>query len=53
MEQLLAFFRESTFIGQWIFGWNKLPPRLYLATIWVAGDTYHRLWEAGHPGRPA
>jgi cytochrome d ubiquinol oxidase subunit I len=36
MEALLAFFLESTFIGLWIFGWNKLPPRLHLATIWVA-----------------
>jgi len=48
-----AFFLESTFIGLWIFGWNKLPPRLHLATIWVAGGAYHRLWEAGHRGRPA
>ena len=26
MEALLAFFLESTFIGLWIFGWDKLPP---------------------------
>src|SRR5260370_30540153 len=36
MEALLAFFMESTFIGLWIFGWNKLPPRVHLATIWLA-----------------
>jgi cytochrome bd ubiquinol oxidase subunit I len=36
MEALLAFFMESTFIGLWIFGWNKLPPRAHLATIWLA-----------------
>jgi cytochrome bd ubiquinol oxidase subunit I len=36
MEGLLAFFMESTFLGLWIFGWNKLPPRLHLATIWLA-----------------
>ena len=36
MEALLAFFLESTFIGLWIFGWNKLSPRLHLATIWLA-----------------
>jgi cytochrome d ubiquinol oxidase subunit I len=36
MEALLAFFMESTFIGLWIFGWNKLSPRLHLATIWLA-----------------
>ena len=36
MEALLAFFLESTFLGLWIFGWEKLPPRLHLATIWLA-----------------
>jgi cytochrome d ubiquinol oxidase subunit I len=36
MEALLAFFLESTFIGLWIFGWNKLPQRVHLATIWLA-----------------
>ncbi len=36
MEALLAFFMESTFIGLWIFGWDKLSPRLHLATIWLA-----------------
>jgi cytochrome bd ubiquinol oxidase subunit I len=36
MEGLLAFFLESTFIGLWIFGWDKLSPRLHLATIWLA-----------------
>ena len=36
MEALLAFFMESTFIGLWVFGWNKLPPKLHLATIWLA-----------------
>ncbi|WP_440103063.1 cytochrome ubiquinol oxidase subunit I [Streptosporangium sp. H16] len=36
MEGLIAFFLESTFLGLWIFGWDKLPPRLHLATIWLA-----------------
>src|SRR5215831_6126188 len=35
MEALLTFFLESTFIGLWIFGWNKLSPRVHLATIWL------------------
>ncbi|CAM4127600.1 cytochrome ubiquinol oxidase subunit I [Nocardiopsis rhodophaea] len=35
MEALLAFFLESTFIGLWIFGWDKLPRRVHLACIWV------------------
>ena len=36
MEGLLAFFLESTFVGLWIFGWDRLSPRLHLATIWIA-----------------
>jgi cytochrome d ubiquinol oxidase subunit I len=36
MEGLLAFFVESTFLGLWIFGWNRLPKRLHLATLWLA-----------------
>ncbi|MDG4821451.1 cytochrome ubiquinol oxidase subunit I [Asanoa sp. WMMD1127] len=36
MEALLAFFLESTFLGLWIFGWEKLPKRVHLATIWTA-----------------
>jgi cytochrome d ubiquinol oxidase subunit I len=35
VEGLLAFFLEATFIGLWIFGWDKLPPKLHLATIWI------------------
>lgn len=36
MEALLAFFVESTFLGLWIFGWQRLPRRIHLATIWAA-----------------
>jgi len=35
MEGLLAFFFESTFIGLWIFGWDRLPKKVHLATIWM------------------
>jgi cytochrome d ubiquinol oxidase subunit I len=35
MEGLLAFFLESTFIGLWLFGWDRLPKRIHLATIWA------------------
>ncbi len=35
MEGLGAFFLESTFIGLWLFGWNRLSPRVHLATIWL------------------
>src|SRR5262249_43673719 len=34
MEGLAAFFLESTFLGLWLFGWDKLPRRVHLATIW-------------------
>ena len=35
MEGLAAFFLESTFLGLWLFGWDKLPRRIHLATIWL------------------
>ncbi|OBF63266.1 cytochrome BD ubiquinol oxidase subunit I [Mycobacterium sp. 852002-50816_SCH5313054-b] len=35
MEGLFAFFFESTFIGLWIFGWNRLPRLVHLACIWI------------------
>ncbi|MGA2036371.1 MAG: cytochrome ubiquinol oxidase subunit I [Acidimicrobiales bacterium] len=35
IEGLLAFFLESTFVGLWIFGRDRLSPRLHLATIWA------------------
>ena len=36
IEGLLAFFLESTFLGLWIFGWDRLSKRVHLATIWIA-----------------
>ncbi len=36
IEGLAAFFLESTFLGLWIFGWNRLSPRVHLATLWTA-----------------
>lgn len=35
IEALLAFFLESTFLGIWLFGWDKLSKRLHLAAIWL------------------
>lgn len=35
LEALLAFFMESTFIGLWVFGWNRLPEKIHLACIWL------------------
>jgi cytochrome d ubiquinol oxidase subunit I len=36
IEGLAAFFLEATFLGVWIFGWNRLSPRVHLATLWIA-----------------
>jgi len=36
IEGLAAFFLESTFLGIWIFGWNRLKPRTHLAAIYLA-----------------
>jgi cytochrome d ubiquinol oxidase subunit I len=35
MEGLAAFFLESTFLGVWVFGWDRLRPRLHLTAIWL------------------
>lgn len=35
MEGLIAFFLEATFIGVWIFGWDKLSPKVHLLAIWL------------------
>ena len=34
-EALLAFFMESTFLGLWIFGWNRIPEKLHVMSIWL------------------
>ena len=35
LEVLMAFFLESTFIGLWWFGKDRLPPAVRLASIWL------------------
>jgi cytochrome d ubiquinol oxidase subunit I len=35
MEGIAAFALEATFIGLWVFGWDRLSPRVHLATIWL------------------
>lgn len=35
IEGMLAFFLEATFLGLWFFGWDRLPPRVHLTTIYV------------------
>ena len=35
IEGLAAFMLESTFLGLWIFGWDRLSQRVHLATVWL------------------
>ena len=35
IEGLLAFFLESTFLGVWIFGWERLSKKLHAAVMWL------------------
>jgi cytochrome bd ubiquinol oxidase subunit I len=35
IEATTSFFLESTFIGIWIFGWNKLSPKVHALCIWL------------------
>ena len=35
IEALFAFFLESTFLGIWIFGWDKLKPAMHAACMWI------------------
>lgn len=34
-EALLAFFLESTFLGLWIFGWDRLSAKMHNACMWL------------------
>ena len=46
IEALLAFFLESTFLGLWIFGWDRLSKKAHLACIWLVaiGANVSALW---------
>lgn len=46
VEALLAFFLESTFLGIWLFGWNKLSKGMHAAAIWLVaiGSNLSALW---------
>jgi cytochrome bd ubiquinol oxidase subunit I len=35
IEATAAFFLESTFIGVWVFGWEKLSPKMHAVAIWL------------------
>jgi len=46
IEALLAFFLESTFLGLWIFGWERLSKKVHLACIWLVaiGSNISAFW---------
>ncbi|RJP49442.1 MAG: cytochrome ubiquinol oxidase subunit I [Anaerolineaceae bacterium] len=46
IEALLAFFLESTFLGIWIFGEDKVSKKIHLASIWLVaiGSNLSALW---------
>ena len=35
IEATLAFFLESTFVGVWVFTWNKVKPKTHALFIWL------------------
>lgn len=46
VEALVSFFLESTFLGVWIFGWDRLSKKVHLASIWLVAvaATLSALW---------
>ncbi|MBN2146716.1 MAG: cytochrome ubiquinol oxidase subunit I [Anaerolineales bacterium] len=46
IEALTAFFLESTFLGIWIFGWEKLSKGLHATVMWLVaiGSNLSALW---------
>ncbi|MGO3533432.1 cytochrome ubiquinol oxidase subunit I [Pseudomonas helleri] len=46
IEGLMAFFLESTFIGLFFFGWERLSQRQHLAVTWLValGSNLSALW---------
>ena len=51
MEGLAAFFLESTFLGLWLFGWDKLPRRMHLLTIWAVSFGSRAVGGVHHGGQ--
>jgi len=46
IDALLAFYMESVFVGLWIFGWDKLSPKVHLAVMWLVaiGSNISAIW---------
>ncbi|ODP96560.1 cytochrome d terminal oxidase subunit 1 [Salinivibrio proteolyticus] len=46
IEGLMAFFLESTFVGLFFFGWDRLSKRQHLMVTWLValGSNFSALW---------
>jgi len=46
MEALMTFFLESTFLGIWIFGWDKLSKGMHAGVMWMVaiGGNASAIW---------
>lgn len=46
IEGMMAFFLESTFVGLFFFGWDRLTKLQHLASIWLVafGSSMSALW---------
>ncbi|OTA16486.1 cytochrome d ubiquinol oxidase, subunit II [Xenorhabdus vietnamensis] len=46
IEGLMAFFLESTFVGLFFFGWDRLSKKQHLAVTWLValGSNFSALW---------
>ena len=46
IEATVAFFLESTFIGLWIFGWNKISKKAHAVSMWLVafGTNMSAFW---------
>ena len=46
IEALLAFYLESTFLGVWFFGWDRLSKKAHLLTAWLValGSNISAYW---------
>jgi len=46
IEATVAFFLESTFLGVWIYGWDKISKKLHTFAIWMValGTNLSAVW---------
>jgi cytochrome d ubiquinol oxidase subunit I len=46
IEATLAFYLESSFVGLWIFTWNRVSPKLHATFIWIVAiaSSISALW---------